>query len=84
MPQPYDQICVNGEPKKLYEGMYLEYVVGDLMSYTAYEFQVQSANDAGPIDFQVWVRAETTADGMSGFLRAPDEMLVTFAEIRLL
>ena len=65
MQQPFDQTCINGEPRKVYEGMYLEYVVRDLSPYTAYEFQVQSANDAGPIDFPVWVRAETTADGTS-------------------
>lgn len=65
MSQPFDQKCVAGEPKKLYEGLYIEHVVSGLTSYTAYEFQVQSANDAGPIDFPVWVRAETTSDGIT-------------------
>ena len=61
--QKFEQACVPGEPKKVYEGLYLELVVGDLSSYRAYEFQIQSANDAGPIDFPVWVRVETTSDG---------------------
>ena len=57
--QKFDQTCIAGEPRKLYEGLYLEQVIGNLSSYTAYEFQIQSANDAGVIDFPVWVRAET-------------------------
>lgn len=61
--QPYQQTCTIGDASIVYEGMYIEKVIAGLSPYTAYEFQIQSANDAGPIDFPVWVRVETKADG---------------------
>lgn len=52
----------------MYEGMYIEKVIGGLAPYTAYEFQILSTNDAGPIDFPVWVRAETASEGTVHYL----------------
>ncbi|XP_052767673.1 usherin-like isoform X2 [Mya arenaria] len=61
-PQPFQQPCNPGDPTSVYEGMYIEKVVPGLTPYTAYEFQIQSVNDAGASDFPVWIRVETTTD----------------------
>jgi len=61
--QPYQQSCTTGDPNIVYEGMYIEKVIHGLAPYTAYEFQIQSVNDAGPIDFPIWIRVETKSDG---------------------
>ncbi|XP_053408878.1 usherin-like [Mercenaria mercenaria] len=61
MAQPFKQSCNNGDPEIIYEGMFIEKVVSSLTPYTAYEFQVIPVNDAGPLDFPVWVRVETTS-----------------------
>ncbi|KAH3846702.1 hypothetical protein DPMN_089004 [Dreissena polymorpha] len=60
--QPFKQTCFTSDPSIVYEGMYIEKVIKGLAPYTAYEFQIQSANDAGSSDFPVWIRAETTAE----------------------
>jgi hypothetical protein len=65
MAQPFRQSCNNGDPQLVYEGMFIEKVIASLTPYSAYEFQVIPVNDAGPLDFPVWVRIETISERMS-------------------
>ncbi|XP_041351149.1 usherin-like [Gigantopelta aegis] len=59
--QPFEESCVPSDPVKVYEGLELTTSVSDLSPYVAYEFQLQTENNAGVVDFPTWVRAETTA-----------------------
>lgn len=61
--QPFSQFCKVGEPKKIFEGLLMEFTVADLLPYTAYEFQVQAENSVGGVDTPIWVRAETNSSG---------------------
>ena len=61
--QPYKQPCMPSDPVKVYEGLERAATVDKLSPYVAYEFQLQTENDAGMVDFPTWVRAETEAAG---------------------
>ncbi|ESO94175.1 hypothetical protein LOTGIDRAFT_118598, partial [Lottia gigantea] len=59
--QPYEESCVPGDSRKVYEGQELVTTVASLEPYTAYEYQLQAENQAGGVDFPTWVRVETAA-----------------------
>lgn len=64
MDQPFKQPCTTGDPIVAYTGLFIEKVISSLHPYTAYDFQILSVNDAGKLDFPVWVRVETKAAGL--------------------
>ena len=69
-PYPYadfdDQVqleCIVGGWFTMYRGLELEYLAGNLIPYTTYEFRLQAYNEAGGLEVPPIVREKTEPAG---------------------